>query len=241
LIQRTFVDDYTKYSLPLPDFQSIEESSNVYDGLKEENFVESGTSGAVLDTDASQIKALVDVWQQQSLISPVEQEAIKSILNDGNFFKTVREHTFKRDDGSIVYGLTGFVQLNKKDSTTATVFYSFMRYKFATPPTITYQQDTEDCIMWGISSSCKTKFDFSEDVTEDDAANMISYFKSQAVATFLQDSKNFITYLQKEEDKYSVFLPKEAKEAKLKLKENEGKRPDEVFDSDPLAGSLFDL
>ncbi|XP_037045231.1 uncharacterized protein LOC119080770 [Bradysia coprophila] len=230
---KTFVSYFTEFTLP----PTVDVASGIrfYCANEELNFEEVGKSGVIVDVSLDKLKEVVNVWATSNLVSSETSANIGYIFKKENF-RTILEAVQVREDGQIIYGTFGFIELvSTGNSRVGAVLYSFKKFKLQTPTDVACYIDADACILWGVF--CRASFKVNG-LSDAESRALFSYIRFETIRAFVEDSKQFLENLDKESLRYKPFLPQSLAVALTRMEQNADKAPTELFTEDPFVIKL---
>lgn len=234
-VTKTFMESFVRYALPTSS--DAADGQKLYNGMKRSDTTENGKAGMIFDVAVDRLLGILKKWRTSEVIPSKEIEAMSDILAERSF-KTIREHIDVRDNGDVVYGIIGVVETSTSSERVrkGSVVYAFRKFALKTPARVTYERDSGECKLW--QQFCVTKFSVSG-MNDNDSQRMFNYMRFRAVNQFVEESRAYLDYAEREFERYKRFLPSALNDVLKKIEKNPNKSLTELFNEDPFISSKY--
>uniref|UniRef100_A0A915HR15 Uncharacterized protein n=1 Tax=Romanomermis culicivorax TaxID=13658 RepID=A0A915HR15_ROMCU len=202
--------------MPTFDYDlGIASGSATFKILKSMNYLEEKNTGAKFDVEKQTLLNDIDDWRNRRFISDGEAQMQKTAVEGMQSNHVVKETAMDRGNLEMVYGLSGFLQLNGKYASVWT-FRSFKLQNSSNTSTtrtpgikIDIELKELERIV-GINWIALLVSGLSE-INATQLNNMMAFLRDDALRNFHSENEEFVNNLLIEEKKCSELLPSEAK------------------------------
>lgn len=236
-VSKTFLDAFI--SVRTEDDNDTVLGHRLYAEMDRGEFNETGTANVFFDLPVAKIDVLVSIWMNMALITSEEAVYMGNIFPRTGF-KTIIEHATLRDDGVIVYGITGFVEMatSHEESRRITVPYSFRTFRIPSVTEVTYERDSIDGACELQNRFCSSKFHL-KGFSDDDSRRLFNFMRYETIKQFYHGTTQYCDFIAKLDGLYTSYLSPVHKEALKKIELDPSTSPSDFIPEYPFDMSSF--